>query len=72
MFRKIEALQDEALAKDERKRQERAARDRARVQRFMDARMRTIGVDQCALEAQLKEKERLRELEAAAARAEGT
>ena len=72
MFRQLEALQDEALAKESRRLAERQARDRARVQRFMDARSRTIGVDAGALAIQLEEKARLEELERAAARAEGT
>lgn len=71
MFRQIEALQDKALAKEERKLAERAARDRARVQRFMNARARTMGVDANALAAQLEEKRRLKEMEQEAARAEG-
>lgn len=71
MFRQIEALQDKVLAKEERKLAERAARDRLRVQRFMNARARTLSVDSSALAAQLEEKRRLKELEQEAARAEG-
>ncbi len=71
MLRQIEALQDQALAKESQKLAERQARDRARVQRFIDARTRTVGVDKGALDAQLEAKQRLRELEKEAARAEG-
>lgn len=67
MFRQLEALQE----KESRKLAERQARDRARVQRFINARSRTIGVDKGALAVQLEEKRRIQELEKEAARLEG-
>lgn len=67
MFRQLEALNEQ----ESRKLSERQARDRARVQRFMNAHSWTIGVDQEALAAQLEEKRRIQELEKEAARLEG-
>ena len=47
------------------------ARNQERLQRFLNARERTIGLNVQALDAQVEEKRRLKELEKEAAKREG-
>lgn len=64
-------LQVKAMEKDAARIQGIQARNQVRLQRFLNARQRTIGLDVETLNNQIEEKRRLKELEKQADRLEG-
>ena len=70
MLRSSEALQEQHLAKEAERLRARAQRDQVRVARLQNAK-RTTTVDVAALEAQVDEKRRFKELEKLAVAREG-
>jgi hypothetical protein len=70
MLRASEALQEQQLAKEAARLHARAERDKARIARLQNAKRATT-VDVAALEAQVEEKRRLKQLEKMAVAREG-
>jgi len=65
-----ELLHVRAMEKEENRLNMKRAQNKARLQRFLDARTRTIGVDVAALNAQMEQRKKMKELEKEADRLE--